>query len=157
MRIVTIKQQRLKGYTKHKETLHLAERPCALILKLNYKGHNYDFAVPIRSNIHPSSPKDEYFPLPPRSKTKPKHRHGVHYIKMFPVDKTWTDPFHVENNISAALMKGILDRNEKQIITECQAYLRRYENGLRSPFATDIDALIEYLNEKRSPLSKRKK
>ena len=49
----------------------------------------YDFAIPIRSNIPASAPKNQYFALPPRPQTRPKNRHGLHYIKMFPVTKQY--------------------------------------------------------------------
>lgn len=142
MRLVTLKKQDLKKYTIDPEMLQKAGRPCVLVIRLKYKGKRTDFAVPIRSNIHPSTPKDQYFPLPPNSKTKPKHRHGVHYIKMFPIDRSKAILYRYEGNPSAMLLKTIIDANEKQIVTECRNYLYGYENGVRPKYATDIDLLL---------------
>lgn len=64
-------------------------RPCVLIIKLKYKGQNRKFVVPLRSNITSDTPKDQYFPLPPNSSTKAGNRHGVHYIKLFPIDSKY--------------------------------------------------------------------
>lgn len=146
MRLVTIDKKVLKGYSADPEMLQKADRPCALIVKLIYNGHRYDFAVPMRSNICASSPKDQYFPLPPRKTTRPKNRHGIHYIKMFPVRRSWLSPFHTSNNMFAAMLKAIIDKNEKQIVHDCQEYLNRYADGNRPQFATDIDLLIEKMN-----------
>ena len=146
MRLVTIKKESLKNYTKDPEMLQKSDRPCALIIQLKYKDHRYDFAVPLRSNISPSAPKDQYFPLPPRSKTKSKYRHGVHYIKMFPVKKSMLNIFHTDNNVYACMIKAILNTNEKDIVKACQDYLSAYENGVRPAFATDIDALLIAMN-----------
>ena len=126
--------------------MHSAKRPCALLVRLKYKGRRYDFAVPFRSNISPASPKKEYFPLPPRAKTKPMHHHVLHYIKMFPVLRSWTVPYHTANNPDAVMYQNILNKNEKQIISECQLYLIDYENGIRSAYSTDIDMLLTNLS-----------
>ena len=145
MKLVTIKSSALKQYTTDPEMLHKAKRPCVLIIRLKYKGRRYDFAVPLRSNIHPSSPKDEYFPLPPRKTTKPKHRHGIHYIKMFPVKKDVLLVYRYKGNAEAERIKAVIDKNEKAIVAECQAYLTRYEHGDRPAYSTDIDLLISML------------
>lgn len=145
MKLVTIPKENLKRYIKDKEMLQKSSRPCALIVRLKYRGRNYDFAVPLRSNISPSAPKDQYFPLPTRPTTKDGHRHGVHYIKMFPVDKTKVNKFHTENNMFYSVVKAVLDKNEKQIIKECQNYLLNYERGIKPKYSTDIDMLIEML------------
>ncbi len=100
--------------------------------------------IPLRSNISPNAPKDQYFPLPPRSKTKDKHFHGVHYIKMFPVDRTKVHKFHTDTRYYK-IIKTILDKNEAEIIAACQQYLDDYAAGKRPLFATNIDMLIEVL------------
>ena len=99
MRLVSIPKDKLKNYTIDPEMLQKADRPCALIMRLTFCGHKYDFAVPLRSNIAPSTPKYDYFALPPRNTTKPKHRHGVHYAKMFPIDRTIAQKFNVDGNL----------------------------------------------------------
>lgn len=143
MKLITLNQYQLNKYTVDPQMLQKAHRPCALIIQLTYKGKRYDFAVPLRSNIHPSAPKDQYFPLPTRGTTKDKYRHGVHYIKMFPIKRSRTERFRYEGNLYYTLIKAILDNNEKEIVSACQEYLRRYEEGERPLYCTDIDLLIE--------------
>lgn len=145
MKVVAVNTKLLKMFTKDPEFLCKAKRPCVLIIRLKYKGRNYKFAVPLRSNIPAASPKDEYFPLPPRSITKPKNRHGIHYIKMFPVKNEFLQVYHMEGNMFALMTKAVIDKNEKRIIQECQDYLTAYENGIRSKYATNIDFLLGQL------------
>ena len=123
--------------------LQKAGRPCVLIVNLLYKKRRLNFAVPIRSNINPSTPKRDYFALPPRRTTRPKCRHGIHYAKMFPIDKRIAVIYRTAENDEETLCRKIIDANEKQIIKECQAYLERYENGDRTCHSTDIDLLLE--------------
>ena len=89
MKLVTINNALLLKYTGDSEILQKSTRPYVLVVRLKYKDACYDFAVPIRSNIPASAPKDQYFALPPRPQTRPKNRHGLHYIKMFPVTKQY--------------------------------------------------------------------
>lgn len=149
MRLVTIKSEKLKAYKVDPEMLQKSKRPCVLIIQLKYKGKRYDFAVPLRSNISPSAPKGQYFPLPPRSTTKDRHHHGLHYIKMFPVKRSYTEYFLTKNNVGATLIKTILDKNEKQIVAECQRYLTAYEQGERPAYSTDIDLLLDVTGLKK--------
>lgn len=143
MKLVSLKKQDLRKYTVDKEMLQKAGRPCVLIISLKYKGRRQDFAVPLRSNINPSTPKDDYFPLPPRCTTRPKHRHGIHYSKMFPINKSIAVIYRTVGNAEATRFKNIIDANEKQIIRECQEYLNKYAKGKRSPYSTNSDLLIE--------------
>ena len=46
-------------------------RPCLIVVKIKFNGKTYDFALPFRSNINPSTPKDTFYNLPPRKTTKP--------------------------------------------------------------------------------------
>lgn len=147
MKLVTIHSSVIKLYKRDPEMLLKEKRPCALIMRLKYKGHNYSFAVPLRSNIAGSAPKETYFPLPPRSSTHSGNRHGVHYVKMFPVDKSHLIRYRTEGNMFASLIKGILDKNEKQIIRECQDYLDKYERGIKYSYCTDIDLLLSLINQ----------
>lgn len=121
------------------------KRPHIVVLKLTYKGKKLNFAVPMRSNIPPSAAKSDYFPLPPRTTTKPKHRHGLHYIKMFPITKKYYRKFNVGKNPSYVLFQSIITKNTKQIVTECQDYLNRYAAGNIPVYAVDIDAIIAKL------------
>ena len=120
-------------------------RPCILIMKLKYKGAYHKFAVPLRSNITAAVPKEQYFALPPNSATRPGNRHGIHYIKIFPVDKRYVQKYRIENNTYLLQVKSILDKNEKQIISACQEYLKKYEQGLGHFMTPDIDGILSWL------------
>ena len=108
MKIVKIKSSLIKKYSEDTEMLHKEDRPCVLVVRLKYKNKSHDFAVPIRSNIPAASPKNEFFPLATRYSTRDKNRHGIHYIKMFPVDKRFYDKYRTEDNVSAALIKAMV-------------------------------------------------
>lgn len=142
MRLVSIDKKILELFEDDPEVLRKTGRPYVMVIRLKYKGQNHDFAVPIRSNISASAPKDQYFPLPPRPTTKPKNRHGIHYIKMFPVTKQYLIRYRTEGNRFAQLIQNIIDKNSKAIITDCQNYLEAYEAGKRPRFSTNIDFLI---------------
>lgn len=142
MRLVSIRKDKLKIYSVDKEMLQKSYRPCVLVINLAYKGKRYDFAVPLRSNINPSTPKDQYFPLPVRKTTKQGYRHGLHYIKMFPVDRSFLVKYRTEGNAFATLIKTTVDKSEKAIVADCQRYLKDYENGVKPMYSTDIDLLI---------------
>ena len=69
------------------EVLHnKGGRPYVIIMKLNYKGTLQNFANPLRSNISVSVPRYTFFSLPKRFTTKDDHVHGLHYIKLVPID-----------------------------------------------------------------------
>lgn len=57
MKLVTINNALLLKYNGDSEILQKSTRPYVLVIRLKYKGLNYDFAVPIRSNIPASAPK----------------------------------------------------------------------------------------------------
>ena len=147
MKLVTINNSLLLKSSGDPEVLQKSTRPYVLVIRLKYRDTNYDFAVPIRSNIPASAPKDQYFALPPRPQTKPKNRHGLHYIKMFPVTKQYLVRYRTEGNSFATLIQNIIDKNSKQIVDACQRYLDLYSQGTRPTYSTDIDYLIEQLNK----------
>ena len=122
-----------------------AGRPCVLIVKLQYKGMYHKFVVPLRSNIASNTPKSQYFPLPPNPTTKTGNRHGVHYIKLFPIDSKYIQKYRIDNNTYMQKVKAILYRNEKAIIESCQSYLCKYEHGERNPMTPDIDGILSWL------------
>lgn len=153
MRLVSIKSNALSKYEVDPEFLKKSGRPCVLIVQLKYNGQRYNFAVPLRSNIPASSPKAEYFALPPRSTTQSGNRHGIHYIKMFPVLRSETTIYRVAGNKQAMLIKSIIDKNEKQIVNECQAYLNSYSKETKSLYATDIDLLLEVVKVTQNKLA----
>ena len=147
MKIVSIDQKLLARFSGDPEILQKAGRPCVLVIRLKYKEKNRDFAVPLRSNISANTPKDQYFALPPRASTRPANHHGLHYIKMFPVSKQYLIKYRTDGNDFATLIQKIIDKNEKQIVTDCQKYLDLYQAGVRPSFSTDIDYLLTQLND----------
>ncbi len=151
MKIVSIKKEILQKYYIDPEVLKKSGRPYVLVIRLKYKGHNRNFAIPIRSNIPASTPKVQYFPLPPRPTTRPKNRHGLHYIKMFPINKNHLERYRTEGNSFATMINSIIEKNKKKIINDCQQYLNDYENGIHPNFSTDIDLLIGILEKLEMP------
>ena len=103
MKLVSIKPELLALYEQDAEVLRKAGRPYVAVVKLRYRGCVCDFAVPIRSNIPAAAPKEQYFALPPRPTTRPFNRHGLHYIKMFPVDRRYFERYRTEGNAFAEL------------------------------------------------------
>ena len=147
MKLVSISPTLLAAYAADQEVLQKSGRPYVLVIRLTYRGKKQDFAVPIRSNIPAAAPKDQYFALPPRPTTRPKNRHGLHYIKMFPVKKQFLIRYRTEGNDFAMLIQSIIDKNVKRIVEECQQYLNAYERGEKPLFSTDIDLLLEQLEK----------
>ena len=149
MKFVTISKECAKLYAEDPQMLHKGmKRPHLLVLDLNYKGELRRFAVPLRSNIPPAAPKKQYFPLPPRATTKKGYRHGIHYIKMFPILKKHQVKFRVDKGSPYEMYQAIIDKNKVRIVRECQNYLLEYENGNKPKFSVDIDAAIERLSDK---------
>ena len=109
-------QKLLEKYKSDPEVLTKSGRPYVLVIRLKYKGQKYDFAVPIRSNVPAAAPREQYFALPPRPTTKPRNRHGIHYIKMFPVTKEYLIRYRTEGNVFAQLIQSIIDKNTKEIV-----------------------------------------
>lgn len=148
MRIVSIADEYIERYGRgDREFMFKHGRPCIVVVRLRFRGKRRDFAVPFRSNIAPNVPKDQYFALPPRSSTKPRHRHGIHYIKMFPIEKEFQRKFRTEGNIYYEAIQRIINSNSKQIVEACQRYLDDYEKHGRPRYAVDIDRLIRLIDE----------
>lgn len=146
MKFVTISKAFFDLCADDAELLQKGERrPHLLVLSLRYKGSRQRFAVPLRSNIPPSAPREQYFALPPRPTTRPKHRHGLHYIKMFPILPQYQERFLVSACSAYELYQSIIDKNSAQIVSECQAYLDRYAAQGKPPYAVDIDKIFEKL------------
>lgn len=123
-------------------------RPGVLIVKLTYRGKNRDFIVPLRSNIPPTAEAWEYKKLPPNKDTKPRCRHGIHYIKMFPIKKGYIDKYNIDNNIYLLTIKNIIDKSTKEIVDACQNYLNDYEAGNKHKFSVNIDGIIKVLDDR---------
>lgn len=148
MRIVSISDDFLDRFgAGDREFMHKRGRPCLLVVRLKFRGRTRDFAVPFRSNISPSVPKSQYFALPPRPTTRPRHRHGIHYIKMFPVEKRFVRRFRTEGNSYYETIMSILNKNEREIVTACQQYLSAYEREGKPRYAVDIDRMIALIDE----------
>ncbi len=120
-------------------------RPCIVVVRLRFRGKHRDFAVSLHSNIAPNVPKDQYFALPPRPTTRLGCRHGIHYIKMFPITKAYQRRFRTEGSAYYETLQRIIDSNTKRIVSECRAYLDRYEREGRPHFAVDIDRIVGLL------------
>lgn len=145
MKLVSIDTRLFDKFKQDTEILQKSKRPYVLVIRLSYKEELYNFAVPIRSNISANTPKNQYFPLPPRSTTKPHNHHGLHYAKMFPVTKQYLIRYRTKGNSFAEMIQSIIDKNSKQIVTECQSYLNFYATGVQPPYSTDIDYLLSQL------------
>ena len=117
----------------HKELMFNEDgRPSVLIVRLKYKGNFHKFVVPLRSNISPTTPKNQYMSLPPNSKTKPI---TDKYVQSYLI----SDPFDL-------MVKNIIDNNESEIIQACQDYLFECENGNKHFMTPDIDGIIKMLD-----------
>lgn len=150
MRIVSVSDEFLEGYgAGDREFMFKHGRPCLLVIRLRFRGRRRDFAVPFRSNIAPNVPKDQYFGLPPRPKTRPGCRHGIHYIKMFPIERRFLRRFRTKGNPYYETLQRILDEHESQIVRACQDYLDRYERDGRPRFAVDLDRIVAMLEAGR--------
>lgn len=147
MKFVTISKEFFDLCGADAELLQKGDRrPHLLVLALKYKGEKYRFAVPLRSNIPPNVPRSQFFALPPRPTTKPRHRHGLHYIKMFPILPQYQERFIVSADSPYALYQSIIDKNSAKIVAECQAYLDDYTSTGRPEYAVDIDAILDKLH-----------
>lgn len=147
MKFVTISQTYFDMCQSDPELLFRENRrPHLLVMSLRYRGTVSSFAVPLRSNIPASAPKEQYFALPPRPSTRPGNHHGLHYIKMFPIQKSYQEKFWVGANTPFALYQEIISKHQKEIVDACQAYLDAYAAGLHPPFSVDIDAALERLS-----------
>ena len=150
MRIVSISDDFIEEYgVNDREFMFKHGRPCIVVVRLRFRGKRRDFAVPFRSNISPNVPKDQYFALPPRSQTKPRHRHGIHFIKMFPIEKRFQRRFRTEGNPYYETVQRIVDENSAEIVKSCQRYLENYERHGRPRYAVDIDRIIALLEKEK--------
>lgn len=146
MKLVSVKQDFFDICKFDSELLDNDDRrPYLLVLKLLYKEHNYNFAIPFRSNISKTTPKCQYYALPPRRQTKPGNHHGLHYIKMFPITNEYLESYNICNNTYYEKLNKIINNNFKTIVAEAQNYLCLYFKGERPVFCTNIDEIINVL------------
>lgn len=111
MKIVSISQDFFDLVDGDRELMLKHNRPCIVVVRLRFRGKRRDFAVPLRSNIAPNVPKDQYFALSPRPTTRPGCRHGIHYIKMFPITKAYQRRFRTEGSAYYETLQRIIDGN----------------------------------------------
>ena len=130
-----------------KEVMEENNRPFVLVLRLLYRHRNHDFAIPIRSNIAPNVPVKQYFNLPPRAKTKPYHHHGIHFIKVIPVNRKYLQTYKIDKSVQGQMVYSFVEKHLSEIVKKMQQYLSEYENGNRPQYSTDIDALIALLTQ----------
>lgn len=153
MRIVAIDKEYINRFAaEDREFLLKHGRPCILVVNLRFRGKRRDFAVPFRSNIAPNVPKEQYFALPPRPSTKAKYRHGIHYIKMFPIEKRYQRVFRIEGNRYYETIQATINVHAKELVAACQSYLNRYEEYGRPRFAVDLDKLSKLLDEENEAI-----
>ena len=161
MKLVKVKPAFYSLCKKHdveKELLFNEQgRPCVLLVQLRFRNKLQDFVVPLRSNISKKTPIQQYFSLPPNSTTRNGCHHGVHYAKLFPIDKKYIDTYVVAGNAYYQIILQRLDMNERKIINACQAYLHEYENGRGCFVAPDIDGIMKILSYYKTDCSARHK
>lgn len=119
-------------------------RPCVLLIDLEYRGKLRKFVIPMRSNISAKTPSKQYFALPPNSNTRKGCRHGVHYIKLFPIETKYIEKYRINGNFYDTII-NILNNKEKQIISAIQEYLKQCESGNRHQMTPDIDGILRVL------------
>lgn len=117
-----------------------------MLVKLRYKNKLRDFVVPLRSNISSTTPFSQYFALPPNSNTRKHCRHGVHYIKLFPVDRRYIDTYQVSGNKYYVNILHMLNASERDIVQDCQDYLNLCEVGNKHMMTPDIDGILQMID-----------
>lgn len=85
MKVVSTSQDYFDLVDGDRELMLKRDRPCIVVVRLRFRGKRRNFAVPLRSNIAPNVPKDQYFALPPRPKTHlgsiPSHAEPFHIFE----------------------------------------------------------------------------
>lgn len=142
IKVCSIKQSFYDMFDNSIELEKNDKRPCLIILRLKYRGTKCSFAIPFRSNISKGATRKEYFPLPRRKTTKDCKKHGLHYIKMFPITKDYINSYYSENEENKNDIIKI-EKNIKLIVEEAQDYITNYENGTRYNFCTKIDVIFD--------------
>ena len=148
MNLVTISDDLLQKYREQdQEVMQEHDRPYMLLVRLKYKGKRIHFAVPLRSNISPSTPREQYFPLPNRKTTRTHYHHGLHYIKMIPVRKKYVQKYYTQGDMFSTFIEAYIKQHERKIVEQCQNYLDSYVSSEIKLFSTNIDKLLEVLDK----------
>lgn len=112
--IVALSKEVNKTLCHQKEVIQVSKDenycPFLIILKLKYKGKKYKFALPLRSNIG-NAPKETYFPLPNRKSTRTNRKHGLHYIKMFPIDSKYSRKYYFDDTIYGGFIIAYIENS----------------------------------------------
>lgn len=146
MKIVSISQDFFDLVDGDRELMLKHKRPCIVVVRLRFRGKRRDFAVPLRSNIAPQRAQRPILctATPPHDAPRLPPRHPLH-IKMFPITKAYQRRFRTEGSAYYETLQRIIDGNTKRIVSECQAYLDRYEREGMPRFAVDIDRIVGLL------------
>jgi len=150
MKFTTISQTFFDNYSFDGDELtHNKDekRPYVIVVKLNFRGAKHNFALPFRSHIKSYVDSNQYFKLPPNHTTKNGEIHGLHYIKMFPIEKKYLQKYRFKNDKLSIAVQNKIRNNIKQIVTEAQEYLNNYETGSKPPYCVDIDGIIEGMSK----------
>lgn len=101
--------------------------------------------MPIKSNIVANTDRKTFFALPPNKRTKSGNYHGIYYVKLFPIDRKYIQPYLIAGNTYMQTIQAIIDKpdNEREIVNACQNYLMEYEKGNKNYYTSDIDLIIE--------------
>lgn len=144
MRVVAIKDEFFKKFKYEKEILfnHNEQRPYCVVVSLKYKNHKLDFAIPFRTNINNYIDSNLYYKLPRKKSTKNNNVHGIHFEKMFPVNKKYYLKYNSKDPIFLKCL-GILNKNKKEIVKIAQNFLDLYYE--KSKYSVDIDRMIKEL------------
>ena len=102
--------------------------------------------MPLRSNIPASAPTWQYFSLPHNNNTKPGNKHGIHYIKLFPISKKYINKYNIDNNEFLQMISEKINNNQKEIIDECEKYLVDCELGKKHSMTPNIDGILEWID-----------
>jgi len=125
-------------------------RPYVIVLKLKFRDKYQDFAIPFRSNIAGHRDKFEYFALPPRKETKPKNIHGLHFIKMLPIDSAYFIKYNYPTDSSSAtLTKQYIQKNLAKLVIEAQNYINKFEGGCRPSLCVDIGKIYDSIHKNK--------
>lgn len=101
----------------------MQRRPCLVLLKIKYKGKNYTFALPMRSNI---------------SKLTPNRKS----TKAFPIDPKYLISYKMDGDFFGEYILAYIEKNIDTIVKEFKNYLLDYEKGQYYKYHVDIDHLI---------------
>lgn len=83
--------------------------------------------------------------MPPNKHTKPGNRHGVHYIKLFPIEKEYINKYVVSGKYYKTIL-NILDKKEPDIISSVKEYLAKCESGQKHSMTPNINGIIDMFN-----------